>query len=321
MPIKHKHSQQAGHRANLTPGEVGHNRVEDVLLIRGDERKLEIPLADWRNGGVPLDGVVGAPLTHESGVLVWNPDLLAQGQMGGGFYTDASPGLDAWGVPGFIQDMADFRLGAPSSQQRTSFSANDVSIEDFYVASESVALSHMGLKLFQVGGVWPKVRIGVVDATNVVITEKLLNPPASVNSIAIPGISLTRGWYSMVVWAGGPVDVAVFTGTRYNLSFDFDNTDQIIGARRRSASADMSAGIFVDNGLVISPVNTHVVGEDHHGCCAGICRSQASRPIRSLASRRLPAVFRPRSPTAEPRPRRRPASRSSAAAVSSTSLG
>jgi hypothetical protein len=268
MPIKNKHSDLAGHRANLTPGEVGHNRQDDLLLIRGDERKLEIPLADWRDHlkSVPLDGIVGSPLTHLNGVLVWNPDLLAVGQMGGGYYVDASPGLDGWGVPGFIQDMADFRAGAPVDQQRTRFAANDVSIEDFYIASESIDLTFMGLRLFQVGASLPKVRIGIVDAaTGVPIVERLLNPPSTSNSLPIGGVTLPRGWYHLMVWAGGDVDVARFSGTRYNLSFDVDVNGAFVGQQRSYAQADMSAGLFVDNGLAITPVTSHTVGEDKHG--------------------------------------------------------
>jgi hypothetical protein len=72
MPIKHKHSATSGNRANLTPGEIGHNRPEDVLLIRGNLQKLEIALADWRTRGVPLEGTIGAPLTHVGGVLTYD---------------------------------------------------------------------------------------------------------------------------------------------------------------------------------------------------------------------------------------------------------
>jgi hypothetical protein len=265
MPFKHKHSATSGARANLTPGEIGHNRPEDVLLIRGANQKLEIALADWRTRGVPLEGSIGAPLTHVGGVLTYDAGLLTAGQVDGGFYTDAPPGLNAWGVPSFVQDQPDFEADPDPAAllPTTAFVANDVRIEDFYVASDQINVSHIGCRTIYSGaGAPPPIRIGIVDADGVIVAEKrYLSAPALIAAYVGP-LALTRGRYSLITWIGGALALTRVTGQRLNLSFEYAGT--ISAVRGRSASADMTAGLFVDNGLVISDVTSTEIGEDKH---------------------------------------------------------
>lgn len=266
MPIKNKHSDIAGNRANLTPGEIGHNRAEDVLLIRGNNQKLEIDLADWRTRGVPLTGAIGAPLTHVGGVLTYDSGLLSAGQVDGGFFTDEPPGLHSWGVPGFVQDQPDFENDPTPDALLpiTVFAINDVRIEDFYVASDQINISHIGCRTIYSGaGSAPPIRIGIVDSTGVILAEqRYVSAPALIAAYVGP-LTLTRGHYSLVTWIGGDLALAQVAGQRLNLSFEFDGTT-ITAVRGRSANADMSAGLFLDNGLVISDVTSSDVGEDKH---------------------------------------------------------
>lgn len=268
MPIQHKHSPIHGNRANLTPGEIGHNRAEDVLLIRGNNQKLEIKLSDWRTRGVPLDGEIGAPLTHVGGALTYDGGLLSAGQVDGGFYTDEPPGLHAWGVPGFVQAQADFEAdpNADALLPLRDVVANDVLIEDFYVASDKINVSHLGCRTVYNGAdPAPPIRIGLADANGVILTERRFpNAPALVSAYVGP-LTLTRGRYSLILWSGGPLSIVQVTGQRLNLSFDLDvDGHTLIAARGRSASADMSAGLYLDNGLVIGSVMGFAVGEDRH---------------------------------------------------------
>jgi hypothetical protein len=266
MPIKHKHSPTSGNRANLTPGEIGHNRPEDVLLIRGNLQKLAISLADWRTRGVPLEGTIGAPLTHVGGVLTYDPTLLTAGQVDGGFFTDEPPGLNAWGVPGFVQVQPDFEndIDPDSLLPKTTFAPNDVRIEDFYVASDEINISHIGCRTIYTGaGSPPPIRVGLVNAAGVILAEKRYLSAPSLIAAYVGPLTLTRGTYSLVVWIGGALDLVRVSGERLNLSFEFNGTS-ISAVRGRAASADMNAGLFVDNGLVITDVTSTEVGEDKH---------------------------------------------------------
>jgi hypothetical protein len=225
MPIKHKHSPTSGNRANLTPGEIGHNRPEDVLLIRGNLQKLEISLADWRTRGVPLEGPIGAPLTHVGGVLTYDPTLLTAGQVDGGFFTDEPPGLNAWGVPGFVQVQPDFEndIDPDSLLPKTTFAQNDVRIEDFYVASDEINISHIGCRTIYTGaGSPPPIRVGLVNAAGVILAEKRYLSAPSLIAAYVGPLTLTRGTYSLVAWIGGALDLVRVSGERLNLSFEYD---------------------------------------------------------------------------------------------------
>jgi hypothetical protein len=105
--------------------------------------------------------------------------------------------------------------------------------------------------------------VGLVNAAGVVLAEKrYLSAPALIEAYVGP-LTLTRGTYSLVAWIGGALDLVRVSGERLNLSFEYDGTS-ISAVRGRSASADMGAGLYVDNGLVITDVTSTEVGEDKH---------------------------------------------------------
>jgi hypothetical protein len=81
-----------------------------------------------------------------------------------------------------------------------------------------------------------------------------------------------------VVWIGGALDLVRVSGERLNLSFEYAGT--ISAVRGRSASADMTAGLFVDNGLVISDVTSTEVGEDKHLFLRWFLATPSPRPSR-----------------------------------------
>lgn len=263
MPIKHKHSETPGNRANLTPGEIGHNRNEDVLLIRGEDRKLEIDLFDWRHRSLPPGGTLGSPLSRDAGgELVWDAAQLPVGQIGGGFYTDGGQGGIGWGVPGWFS-MQNYSNFYPGSITATNLQPGYLWIEDFYVASDKIIVTHLGSRMVWPDSQRPKMRIGLADENGIILADKRNDAVPNNWTEAINPVTLTRGKYSLLIYNDGPVSAPPINlpGSRYNQGFEFSGTTVTFLKRRFASGVSMLSGLYLNNGLVVQEERDTDAGE------------------------------------------------------------
>lgn len=248
MPLLNKRSDTPGARANLIPGEIGHNRADDKLLVRSDGRKIEVDLDKLRRLAPPASGMVGAPLSPSLTSVVWSEELMPAGVANGQAQVDAPP--EGWGVPGL----------QPYDVRSAAHVADDVRIEPFWIASDAVRLNRIAFKV--VADFAGAVRIGIFGADDAVWFDQFIaNTTDGLNEITVD-IPLARGLYKAVMWTDDVIEVATIAGYRMNQSFAVDLAAYPIFTRYIAATADMVNGLYVA-GLPQTPQVDHEAGEDH----------------------------------------------------------
>lgn len=248
MPLLNKRSYTPGARANLIPGEIGINLSDDKLLIRGDQRKLEIDLDKWRRRAPGKVGSIGSPLSVEADGVVWADNLAPSGLADGRALVDAPPA--DWGVLGLY----------PYAIGTAAMVADDVRLEPFWVASDSIYLETLGIKVESGSG--GALRLGIFDETDSLWFDGLIAASVSGMNVLTPNISLPRGLYKAVVWAGAPVGLTTLAGHRFNQSFAVDIDTSPLFTRFTSSSANMANGLYT-GGLFLSDEVSTEAGEDH----------------------------------------------------------
>lgn len=248
MPLNNKRSDTPGNRVNLLPGEIGYNRADDKLLIRGDMRKVEIDLDRWRRRAPPNTGVLGAPLSPDGVGVKWNADLAPTSAVNGKIAVDLPPA--AYGVPGWI---------AANSGGAAVLGANAVYTEPFYVASDDITLSQIGCSI--ISGAADIIRLGIAAEDGTVLLDVLIETPViGINAQAV-GLVLPRGHYHALFYTFAPANVAVISGYRYNQSFEGLSDGTRLFYSRSTGVADMSNGLYF-NGLIRSDQTSALPGED-----------------------------------------------------------
>ncbi len=248
MPLKNKRSDTPGNRANLIPGEIGHNRADDMLLIRGDLKKLEVDLDAWRRLAPPKEGVNGGLLRLDGSDLVWDTDIAPAAVVNGLISVDEPP--ENLGVPGVkFFDAAD----------AFPFSTNISVIESFYVASDSINLTTLGV-YFTVALVG-QMRIGVARVGEDDMRCEVVVPSGTIGA-EIRGVSATleRGHYIAMAWVETSATIKSLTGLRFHQGFEPDPGDGTpLFLKRRTCNLPMNAGL-IPNDLPTTPLYTDTPG-------------------------------------------------------------
>ncbi|UTC29866.1 hypothetical protein BAJUN_02360 [Bajunvirus bajun] len=249
MPLKNARSDTPGARANLLPGEVKHQRADDLLLIRGNgNRKLEIDLERWRSDAAPADGVSGAPLLRSGSGVSWDASLAPSCEVNGHTTVDAAPA--AYGVPGLMITG----LGTPLDVQ-----SGRVLVETFYLASDTIHVVDLAINVTENPG--PPVRFGLVDSTGEIIFEqRLSNTVLGRNAVAV-NMDITYGTYHLMIWCGSSFQMSQVQGVRIEQGMTFDErTPQFL--RRRQTASPMGTALAY-HGIEFNDVLSATPGEDH----------------------------------------------------------
>lgn len=247
MPLLNKRSDTPGNRANLVPGEIGHNRADDKLLIRSDGRKIEVDLDKLRRLAPAVDGDQGAPLTQGASGVTWDDDLTPSGVVDGKVLVDAPPA--SWGIPGMH----------PEEAGSAELDADDVRIEPFYIASDVIIVSHIAVKI--TGGAGGAVRLGIFDDVDSMWFDGLIDMTTA-DLLSLPvGITLARGHYKAILWTDSAIEVAAITGFKVNQGFAVNPEGEPIFTRHVLGSADFTNGLII-GGLPTTNETTEAPGVD-----------------------------------------------------------
>lgn len=246
MPTLNKHSRSAGHMPNLIPGEVGHNIADDLLWIRVAGKRVPVDLAVMRARAAPGNGQVGAPVVHASPRALLDPHLAPSSVVEGVVRVDAPP-VGGYGVPGL--------LGAQLGSN-VALAINDLLVEDFYVASDSLHLS--SLNVVTTGAITGNVRLGIVDSAGVILLDVPLTALAAGANETAVDLTLARGAYAALCWTDTAVTLRSVRGFRAQQGWDTLPDDTAVFRASRSANADLSAGLDIgaaplDDQLLVSP--------------------------------------------------------------------
>lgn len=249
MALKNARSDTPGARANLRPGEVKHQRADDLLLMRGDgNRKLAIDLDRWTHDAPPADGASGAPLIRQpDGAVTWDADLAPACEVDGLISVDEPPA--GYGVPGFdITGLGDATEGV----------SGRVWLEPFHLASDRVHLDEIAL--FCLSGAGTSVRVGIANGVEDIVFESRFELADGLNVIPV-GLDLTHGDHTMMIWCGGAIALRTAVGLRRGQGLTFTERTPVF-TRREQAAANMGTALYLQ-GLETTAMTSAVAGEDH----------------------------------------------------------
>lgn len=249
MPLKHLHSDTPGARANLIPGQIGHNRADDVLLLRGDLKKLEVDLDGLRHRAPPKDAPRDAVLVRQGSGVAWDAGLIPSSVVDGVIAVDAPPPV--YGVPGFM----------PAEPGQTFiFSSNVVLIEPFYVASDQITLTKLAVKFTEALSGTMRLGIASVDPNAVLLDLTVASGANGLHEEAC-SLVLPRGRYVALAWVQTSAQLQAVAGYRYNQGYSLDGNGAPLFLRRQLANSDLTAGLD-SAGLPVTDLLTGAPGED-----------------------------------------------------------
>lgn len=230
MALQNKRSDTPGAMPNLVPGEIGINRSDERLWLRAEGRRIGVDTQAWKSRAAPADGVNGAPLARVRDAVDWSTEHLPSSVVDGQIAVDAPP-VNSFGVPGFYPSA----LGAQAA-----LAADDVLIEPFYVASDTILVTHMAFRCAD--GAASAVRVALVDADDVTRYDAmLLAPREGINELLL-NTPLPRGHYRAVLWSLDGVRLDCVLGYRFEQGFEVTSGGLDFIVRQR-LNADFSAGV------------------------------------------------------------------------------
>lgn len=250
MTLQGKHSRTSGNVPNLVPGEFGINLADAILWLRGRGTKIALDLQGLLTRAPPAAGATGAAISQEDGALIWDADLSTSGVVAG--VVDVDPAPAALGVPGAY-------LGETVST--VTLSANDITLDAIYVASDLVSLK--SLQLNTTTTPTGPIRAGVIALDGTVLFDHLfLIPTLGANAFfPVHTIDLVRGGYYLVLWSGAGVTVTKVVGYQVEQGFDMDGSNTAIFPNSFNANQDMSAGLALPSPVTVT--RTAAPGQDY----------------------------------------------------------
>lgn len=237
MALQHKHSLTPGAEPNLMPGQIAVNLADDILFLRAQGRVVAVDLEKWRTTAAPSAGAVpGAPLTMTTAGPFWNASLAPSSRVNGVIQLDPPPAPDAFNVPGV-------QFAAPA--EPLDVQPNQAVLEPFYVASDTLLVSHMGLAVLNKGP--GMVRVAVVDEDLNIRGSALSNNlvPGGMRTFTVAA-ALTRGRYYAVVWSAGALRLKAAHARVPQQGWDLDEAGAPAFLTRLRTSGDFSKGIALD---------------------------------------------------------------------------
>lgn len=245
MPLQNKRSDTPGNRTNLIPGELAIQRADELLLIRGENRKLEVDLDRWRRRAPPAAGQAGAPLVRSGPGVAWDATKAPASYTSDGVAVDLPP--PGYGLPGL--DMTAFRISLPMQAQ-------EVTSGSFYVASDLINLTELIFCQESYGT--DVVRVGIATEAGEVLFDQEMVPQVGGNRIAI-NLDLVRGFYQTLLWTAGDREFTGVEGVRAEQGWDYFASGEPKFTIRHRDVLDLSAGLAAPAG----EVTRNQPGEQH----------------------------------------------------------
>lgn len=245
MPLQNKRSDTPGNRTNLIPGELAIQRADELLLIRGENRKLEIDLDRWRRRAPPAAGQAGAPLIRAGSGVAWDSSKAPASYTSDGVQVDLPPA--GYGLPGL--DITAFRISLPMQAQEVTSGA-------FYVASDQITLTE--LIFCQEAYGTDVVRVGVATAAGDVLFDQEMIPQVGGNRVTVD-LSLARGSYQTLLWTAAEREFTGVEGVRAEQGWDYFTSGQPKFTIRHRDILDLSGGLAAPAG----EVTRNQPGEQH----------------------------------------------------------
>lgn len=231
MAIQQKNSDTSEALPNLTPGEVAVNNTDDVLWVRAEGRRTPIHLDPVRKRAAPYAGQDGAPLSYKANVQVWDPTLAPIAVVGNAIQVDMPPAANVYAVPGAqIASMGTDRA----------VGVNAVQVEPFQVRSDQITLTAL---VFAIRSAAPSaVRVGVLDADDVVVIDTLVSTPVQGANVVTVNAILPRGSYTVMLWSAAAVILGVAQVVQPEQGWRI-NGSTLNFVRSYEGTADQSAGL------------------------------------------------------------------------------
>lgn len=190
MAIKNLHSTTTQALPHMLPGEIAVNLADDVIWMRCEGVRTPIKLADVRARAPSSLAQPGTPLVSvAAGKSEWDAALAPSSLVNDRIQVDYPPPTGQYAIPGLMITG----LGADRP-----LLANAVEVSSFYVASDQIDL--LALTFAVRSAAPPAIRVGIVDALGVILTDTLISAPVvGANVVNLGGLSLARGTYRTVI--------------------------------------------------------------------------------------------------------------------------
>lgn len=250
MSIKNLHSTTTQALPHMLPGQIAVNLADDVLWMRCEGVRTPIKLSEVRDRAPTSLAQPGAPLVSVAGDrAIWDPALAPSSLVNGAIQVDYPPATGQYALPGaMIAGLGADRL----------LTANSVEVASFYVASDQINLASLSVAVRSASA--PAIRVGIVDALGVVLTDTLIAAPVvGANIVNLGGLSLPRGAYRTVLGVINNVTIGFVNVLRPQQGWD-TSAGAPVFTRSQSGVKDMATGI--GSLPLLSPLVSATPGED-----------------------------------------------------------
>lgn len=211
MAIRNLHSTTTLALPHMLPGQVAVNLADDVIWMRCEGVRTPIKLSDVRDRAPSSLAQPGTPLVSvAAGRSEWNPDLAPSSLVDDRIQVDYPPEAGQYALPGVMLTG----LGADRA-----LLANAVEVSSFYVASDQINVASLTFAVRSASP--PAIRVGLVDALGVVLTDTLISAPVvGANVVNLGGLPLSRGAYRAVIGVINNVTLGSVVGLRPQQGWD-----------------------------------------------------------------------------------------------------
>ena len=232
MTLQNKRSFTAGARPHLVSGEIAHNLTDDLLFFRYEGYLTGLDLTNLRFASLPQTGVQDAPLTYTSGGLKFDDEKAPASVVNGSVDVDPPPPSGQWAVPGEL---------VLDAGQTVALGAGEARVETFFVASDSIRVNRVALRLAT--GFTGLLRLAIYDAEDTERFSASVTDPSAGLIEASAAATLPNGFHRLIVWTEAACDADGFRTARFGRGVSFSGGKARFIKDVYTQAVDFSTGI------------------------------------------------------------------------------